>query len=145
MVLQHTHLEFHYTYQLFLICGGLNRYIKKPLGDQKDGSPDCFLFSFLQCCGSGLDPDSMGSLDPYPDPEGTKWKQKNRKQFINFIFWSAWCSLLRADGFSYSLDVLYGGLGTGFTWKAGFGSVTGSEFIESRSATLVSSDDCKYQ
>ncbi len=29
----------------------------------------------------------------------------------NFIFWSAGCSLLRAEGFSCSLDVLYGGLG----------------------------------
>ncbi len=35
-----------------------------------------------------------------------KWKQ-----LINFIFWNTRCSLLRAEGFSCSLDVLYGGLG----------------------------------
>jgi hypothetical protein len=39
-------------------------------------------------------PDSMGSLDPYPDPDSQsgsgsrrgKMAQKNIKQFINFIF-----------------------------------------------------------
>ncbi len=36
--------------------------------------------------------------------------QKSIKQLINFIFWSAGCSLLSAEGFSCSLDVLYGGL-----------------------------------
>jgi hypothetical protein len=36
--------------------------------------------------------------------------QKNRKQVINFIFGNAECYLLRAEGFSYSLDVLSGGL-----------------------------------
>ncbi len=40
-----------------------------------------------------------------------KMVQKNRKQLIHFIFWSAGCSLLRAKGFSWSFDVLYGGLG----------------------------------
>jgi hypothetical protein len=36
---------------------------------------------------------------------------KNRKKFINFSFEVlAGCSLLRAEGFSCSLDVLYGGL-----------------------------------
>ncbi len=37
--------------------------------------------------------------------------QKNRKQLINFIFWSSGCSLLRAEGFSCSLDVFYEGVG----------------------------------
>ncbi len=37
----------------------------------------------------------MGSLDPYPNPGGQK-----------FIFWSAGCSLLRAEGFSCSLQFL---------------------------------------
>jgi hypothetical protein len=32
------------------------------------------------------------------------------KKLRNFMF-SAGCSLLKAEGFSYSLDVLYGGLG----------------------------------
>jgi len=39
--------------------------------------------------------------------------QKNRKQFIHFIVWSAGCSLLRPESFSCSLDVLYGGIGIG--------------------------------
>ncbi len=55
-----------------------------------------------QCCGSrsGIN----------PDPGGQKWPKKYKK-LKNFIFWSAGCSFLRADGFSCSLDVLYGGLG----------------------------------
>ncbi len=36
---------------------------------------------------------------------------QNRIQLMNFIFWSAGCSLLRAQSFSCSLDVLYEGLG----------------------------------
>ncbi len=47
---------------------------------------------------------------PDPDPGGLKWTSKKEKKFINFIVWSAWCSLLRAESFSCSLDVLYGGL-----------------------------------
>ncbi len=39
--------------------------------------------------------------------------QKNRKKDRIFIFRSAGCSLLRAEGFSCSLGVLYGGLGIG--------------------------------
>ncbi len=35
---------------------------------------------------------------------------KNEK-FINYVFCSAGCSLLRAEGFSRSLDVLYEGIG----------------------------------
>ncbi len=63
-----------------------------------------------QCCESGpvLDRDSFGSLDPYPDPEGHD--PKHRKKLINFILLSARCSLLRDEGFSCSLDVLYEGL-----------------------------------
>ncbi len=34
-----------------------------------------------------------------------------RKKLRNFLVWSAGCSLLRSEGFSCSLDVLYGGLG----------------------------------
>jgi hypothetical protein len=41
----------------------------------------------------GLDSDSMGSLDPYPDP-----------------IVKCWLSLFMAEGFSNSLDVIYGGL-----------------------------------
>ncbi len=36
---------------------------------------------------------------------------KNRKKSRIFIFLSTGCSLLRAEGFSCSLGVLYGGLG----------------------------------
>jgi hypothetical protein len=48
----------------------------------------------------------MGSLDPYPDSQfgsgskRAKMAQKNIKQSIDFIFLSAGCSLLRAEGFS---------------------------------------------
>jgi hypothetical protein len=40
-----------------------------------------------------------------------KITHKNRKKLRNVKFWSAGCSLLRAKGSSFSLDVLYGGLG----------------------------------
>jgi hypothetical protein len=33
-----------------------------------------------QCCGSGLDPDSVGSLDPFLDPDSQSEK------FTNFVF-----------------------------------------------------------
>ncbi len=54
--------------------------------------------------GSVVDP------DPCPDshsgsgfePWRAKMTHKNRKKFLNFIFWSAGCSLLRAEGFSCS-------------------------------------------
>jgi hypothetical protein len=36
---------------------------------------------------------------------------KNRKKSRIFMFLSTGCSLLRAEGFSFSLGVLYGGLG----------------------------------
>ncbi len=64
--------------------------------------------------------------DPDPDPHGSeliwavgsgsgsrreKITQKNRKKDRIFIFWSAGCSLLRAEDFSCSLGVIYGGLG----------------------------------
>jgi hypothetical protein len=48
-----------------------------------------------------------------PDPGGQKWPTKTEKNLRNFIFWSAGCSLLRAEGFFCSLDILLGGLGIG--------------------------------
>ncbi len=42
------------------------------------------LWNTDQCCGSGLDPDSMGSLDPDPDP-GAKITYKNKKTIFNNI------------------------------------------------------------
>ncbi len=55
-------------------------------------------------------------VDPYPDLESisgsgsgrAKMADKNRK---DFMFWSAECSLLRAEGFFSSLDFLYGAQG----------------------------------
>ncbi len=61
-----------------------------------------------------MDPDLLRSLDPYPDPDsrsgsrGAKMTYKHRKRLLNLIFLSAGC--LRAEGFSCSSDVLYGGL-----------------------------------
>jgi hypothetical protein len=63
------------------------------------------------------DPDSMGSLDPELDSQSrsesrrAKMTEKKGKKLINFIFLSARCSLLRAEGFFCRLNVLYGGLG----------------------------------
>ncbi len=48
----------------------------------------------------GLDPDPGGKSDPH----------KQKKKLINFTSLSTGCSLLRAEGFSCSLDVLFGGL-----------------------------------
>jgi hypothetical protein len=48
----------------------------------------------------------MGSLDP--DPWGQEWPRKVEKQLINFIFWGAPCSLVRAEGFSCCCDIIYG-------------------------------------
>ncbi len=50
---------------------------------------------------------------PDPEPGGQEVTHKNRKKWRNLKFWSAgWgCSLLMAEGFSCSLDVLYWGLG----------------------------------
>ncbi len=58
------------------------------------------------------------SVDPYPGLESGYGSRRandpqNWKKFRNFIFWSAWCSLLRAEGFFCSLDVFYGGLDMG--------------------------------
>ncbi len=60
------------------------------------------------------DPDSIRSVDPYPqsdpDPGRPKIIHKNRKN-INFMFLFAGCSLLSTEGFFCSLYVLYEGLG----------------------------------
>ncbi len=39
--------------------------------------------------------------------EGKKWPWKNIKQLMNFIFWSAECSVLRAEVFSRRLGVQF--------------------------------------
>jgi hypothetical protein len=64
---------------------------------------------------SVVDPDSKGSLDPsgftirIRIQEGKKGPEKY-KTVKSFMFLSAGCSLLRAEGLSSSLDVLYVGL-----------------------------------
>jgi hypothetical protein len=52
--------------------------------------------AYFQCfgSGSGLEPDSIRSVDPHLDP--------------NFKFWRAGCSLLMAEGFFCSLDIVFG-------------------------------------
>ncbi len=69
--------------------------------------------------GSGLDPDSIGSVDPDSE-SGTgsgsrraKMTHKSRTFFKKFMFWSVGWPLLRAEGFFCNLDALYGGLGIG--------------------------------
>ncbi len=50
--------------------------------------------------------------DPDPDPGGQKWPTKIEKSPEFHVFkYGTGCSLLRAEGFSCSLGVLYGGLG----------------------------------
>jgi hypothetical protein len=39
----------------------------------------CFCSRGLQCCGSGLDPDSMGSLDPDPDSQSGSREGRNEE------------------------------------------------------------------
>ena len=70
--------------------------------------------------GSGLDPDSIRSVDLYPDPDSESGSGPRREKIThkkeeekNFMFSSAWCSLVRAEGFFCSFDVLYGRLGIG--------------------------------
>jgi hypothetical protein len=57
--------------------------------------------------GSGLDPKSIRSVDQNPDSNlgGKKWPT-----VYKFHLWSAGCFLFLTEGFSRSLDVLYGGL-----------------------------------
>jgi hypothetical protein len=52
---------------------------------------------------SAVDPDPMGSLDPYPDQGGKKLSKNIRKKLIN-LFLKCWMFSLRTEGFSCSLD-----------------------------------------
>jgi hypothetical protein len=55
---------------------------------------------------SDLDPDWIRIRNPDPDPGRQKMTNKIEKSQKNFMFGSAGCSLLRAEGFSWSVDVL---------------------------------------
>jgi hypothetical protein len=65
--------------------------------------------------GSGLDPNAIRSV--YLDPDSGSGNRiriqedKNCPQKYKKVVLSNGCSLLRADGFSCSLEVIYGGLG----------------------------------
>ncbi len=61
---------------------------------------------------SDVDPDSMGSLDPYPDPNSqsgsgssSEKRPTNIEKIYKFHFLKTECSLLMAEGFSCSLDI----------------------------------------
>ncbi len=63
---------------------------------------------------SDPDPDSIRSVDPSGSgSRRAKMTHKSRKKLRYFMFSSAGCFLLRAEGFFCSLDVLSGGLGIG--------------------------------
>ncbi len=54
--------------------------------------------------GSGLDPDSIRSVDPYPDPdpEGKMTYNQKYKFFRNIIFKSVGCSLWMASSVAWT-------------------------------------------
>jgi hypothetical protein len=58
-----------------------------------------------------LDPDPDSNCGSGSGSRRAKRTQKNRKKFTIFMFLSTGFSLLRAEGFSCGLGVLYGGLG----------------------------------
>ncbi len=64
--------------------------------------------------------------DPHPNIGRAKITNKNRKKLLNFIFWSAGCSLLRAECFSCTLDQCCG------TVTIYYGSGSGSDFWKVR-------------
>jgi hypothetical protein len=58
-----------------------------------------------------LDPDPHSNCGSGSGSRRAKITHKNRKKSRIFMFLSTGCSLLRAERFSWSLGVLYGGLG----------------------------------
>jgi hypothetical protein len=58
-----------------------------------------------------LDPDPHSICGSGSGYRRAKMTHNNRKKSRIFMFLSTGCSLLRAEGFSCSLGVLYGGLG----------------------------------
>jgi hypothetical protein len=75
--------------------------------------------SCKQGCGSGLDPDSIGSVDPdrNPDPDqgGKKWptKVENFVKNLKVHVLKCWMASFENWRLLLNLDVLYGGLGIG--------------------------------
>jgi hypothetical protein len=60
-----------------------------------------------------MDPDPHSKCGSGSGSRRAKMTHKNRKKYRIFMFRNAGCSLLRAEGVSCSLGVLYGGLGIG--------------------------------
>ncbi len=65
--------------------------------EEKHDEMQCFGPGFTQVSGSGF--------------RRAKMAHKGRKKLKNFMFLSAGCSLLRAEGFLCDMNVLFGGLG----------------------------------
>jgi hypothetical protein len=69
--------------------------------------------------GFGFDPDSIRSVDPFPDPDSesgsgrANMTHKRRKFFRHLMFRNAGCFFWISEGFFSNLDVLYGGLRRG--------------------------------
>ncbi len=91
-------------------------------GSKKHWIPDPdqgFRTGFRIRIGSGLDPYSIGPVNPDPDSESgsgsrrAKMTHKSRKNLEKFMLWSVGWPLLRAEVFFCNLDILYGGLGIG--------------------------------
>jgi hypothetical protein len=57
--------------------------------------------------GSEFGSNQVSGSGPAPRTRRTKITHKNRKNLRNFMYLSVGCSLLRAEGFSFSLDVLW--------------------------------------
>jgi hypothetical protein len=75
-------------------------------------------FNSAECFGSrsGLNPDSIRSVDSDSESGSRRAKLAHKNRIRNVMFWSAGCSFLRAEGFSRSLDVLYGDPQKNFTF-----------------------------
>ncbi len=89
--------------------------LSDPVLDQSDADPQhCFQITLPGSVTSRVaDPDSHGSalIDCGSGSRRAKMTHKSRKKYRILMFWSAGCSLLRAEGFFCTLAVLYGGLG----------------------------------
>ncbi len=68
-----------------------------PVDLDPDPYPDCFQW--------GPSPNLVPDSQSGSGSRRAKMTNKHRKKLINFIVWSAGCSLLRAEGFFCSLDI----------------------------------------